>query len=45
MEILYGVGILLLLGALVYAMRQSKRRRQAKGIELPEERVDRKSPL
>ncbi|UOK71305.1 hypothetical protein [Ancylobacter polymorphus] len=45
MEIMFGIGVLLLLGVLAYAMNQSKRRRQAKDIELPEEKVDRKSPL
>ncbi|WP_371345016.1 hypothetical protein [Ancylobacter sp. IITR112] len=45
MELMFGLGVLLLLGVLAYAMHQSKRRRQAKDIELPEERVDRKSPL
>ncbi|WP_018389569.1 hypothetical protein [Ancylobacter sp. FA202] len=45
MEMLYGLGALLLVAALAYAIHQSKRRRQAKDIELPEEKVDRKSPL
>lgn len=44
MEMLYGLGALLLVAALAYAMHQSKQRRRAKDIELPEEKVDRKSP-
>ncbi|MBS7552219.1 hypothetical protein KHC23_00910 [Ancylobacter dichloromethanicus] len=45
MEMLYGVGALLLLAVMAYAIRQSQQRRKAKGIELPEEKVDRNSPL
>lgn len=45
MELLFGFGALALLVALAYALYQSQQRRKAKGIELPEEKVDRKSPL
>ncbi len=40
MEVVYPIGLLLLLAALVYATMQSRKRRQAKGEVLPEERVD-----
>ncbi|MBS7540774.1 hypothetical protein [Ancylobacter lacus] len=40
MEVVYPIGILLRLVALVYATMQSRKRRQAKDRVLPEGRVD-----
>ena len=45
MELLFGLGALVLFITVAYAMYQSRQRRRAKGIELPEEKVDRESPL
>lgn len=41
MEALYGLGIILLIGALAYGIHQSNSRRREKGEVLPEEKVDR----
>ncbi|MCS0496481.1 hypothetical protein NVS89_15370 [Ancylobacter sp. MQZ15Z-1] len=45
MELLFGIGALLLLAALAYGVHQSHRRREEKGVELPEEKVDRKGVI
>lgn len=45
MEMVFGIGALLLLAAIAYGVHQSRQRRRERGIELPEEKVDRKSPL
>ncbi|MDF2998254.1 MAG: hypothetical protein K0R27_3891 [Xanthobacteraceae bacterium] len=42
MELVFGIGALLLLAAIIYGTNQSKRRREERGIVLPEEKVDRK---
>ncbi|MFD2140229.1 hypothetical protein [Ancylobacter oerskovii] len=43
MEIMFGIGALVILVAIAYGMHQSRKARGGK--ELPEEKVDRKSPL
>lgn len=40
MELVYGLGALLLLGALYYGVTQSRSRRERVGRKLPEEQVD-----
>lgn len=42
MELLFGFGALLLLGAIAYGVNQSHARRKAEGTVLPEEKVDRR---
>jgi hypothetical protein len=42
MELLFGLGALVLLAAIIYANYQSRRRRRERGIVLPEEEVDRR---
>jgi len=43
MELLFGLGALVLLAALAYGIHQSSARRRAKGTVLPEEKVDHRS--
>lgn len=44
MELMFGLGALALLAAIAFGMHQSRKRRQAKGIVLPEEKTDLRSP-
>lgn len=41
MEIMFGTGALVLFAAIIYATRQSARRRKERGIDLPEEKAAR----
>ncbi len=44
MEMVFLIGILVVGLAIAYGVHQSRSRQREKGIELPEEKVDRKKP-